>query len=157
MPRLTEHEADAHLLRNAIECVGRDADFRREYARSLTYAIVMGTMIGGLDEDDVKACRLLRTFVNLAPAMKERGEDVWLEFVRNVWERPEIRESDAYGLIALWGEGYDESEMMERVMERAETGDVKETTLLTFSDEVKRLHTIKERTKAMRTFFFGEE
>jgi len=156
MPRLAEHEADAHLLRNAIECVGRDEDFRREYLKSLTFAILMGTTMG-LDETDLKACRLLITFTRLAPTMKERGNDVWMEFVRNVWERPEIRESDAYGLIALCGEGYDESEMMERVMERAETGDVKETTLLTFSDEVKRLHTIKERTKAMRTFFFGED
>ena len=156
MPRLAEHEADAHLLRNAIECVGRDEDFRREYLKSLTFAILMGTTMG-LDETDLKACRLLITFTRLAPTMKERGNDVWMEFIRNVWERPEIRESDAYGLIALWGEGYDESEMMERVMERAETGDVKETALLTFSDEVKRLHTIKERTKAMRTFFFGED
>jgi len=148
MPRLTENQARASLFRHAIECVARDEDFRKEYIRQLEATILVATLMG--IEDETTACRVLITFARVAPTMKARGEEEWKGFLERVWLRPEIREADCLALIALWGEGYDETEMLESVMERAERGDVKEDVLLHFGDEVKELRVIKERTARLR-------
>ena len=131
----------------AMTDVARYEDFRRKFKECVESAIVE-MELGGMPEETLKLARRWVTFCAVAPVMFARGEEAWKAFAVSHMGKITRGGIEEQILVSCWADCYDPTEVMERMMERAEAGEVDEQTLVREGDLIKALHAQRELQEA---------
>jgi len=148
MPRLTNSESVALLLHSALDCLAEREEFRNAVIHGYEKGVADGLMNGwDANGRGVKRGRFILTFTRLSPMLKARGEMEWRKAKAGFAKS--VENIDIANLIAFWGGGIPEHEVMEEVGDAVEAGRTNEDELLSAGDLMMLLKKTKDGIVAM--------
>ncbi len=132
MPRITERQANVHLLARAVKCLATMPDYNKDLVDGIESVLAENII-------PVKRAHLrnLLTYVKLLPHIWEGNSFRSWTLLKSMYEDDRISCEELDMLTMTYAASIDVDHEMERAMEEAEQGKVNEDELLTVADELK--------------------
>jgi len=140
MPRITTEQADESLLARVVKALATKPDFNAELVECIQTVL----SDDGIRPGKRRALRNLLTFVKLAPHIWETDPKRTWRLLKEMYEDGRLSDRELDVLLEIYASGVDIHVELEKVMERAERGEITEDEMLTVSDELRELARAKE-------------